>query len=237
MNSPSSSPGMHFSIRVQQVMQHSREEAIRFGHDYIGTEHLLLGIIRLGDGFAVEILKRLGCDLDEIRKTIEEMFETPSKTTTTDFIPFTTRAEKVFRTSHYESRSYSSSIIGTEHLLLAILLEKDSMAANVLNSFNIFHEDVSSHLFNPQRPSEPIVSQDELQKLLIKFPLSKRSWNILKESHTESLLHSSIIIRSEHLLSAILKEKDSTAEKILSHLGITENKIKEALETIRRESC
>ncbi|MBM3325332.1 MAG: ATP-dependent Clp protease ATP-binding subunit, partial [Calditrichaeota bacterium] len=142
-----------FSLRVQQVIQYSREEALRLGHDYIGTEHLLLGIIRLGDGLAVQILQNLGCDLDEIRESVEELVETAKGAMKIGNIPFTKRAEKVLKTAYLEGKNYSSDIIGTEHLLLALLKEEDSMAVNVLHSFNASYETVKTELENILRGS------------------------------------------------------------------------------------
>ncbi|MBK6764881.1 MAG: ATP-dependent Clp protease ATP-binding subunit [bacterium] len=142
-----------FSLRVQQVIQYSREEALRLGHDFIGTEHLLLGIIRLGDGLAVQILHNLGCDLDELRESVEEMVDTTRGTMKIGNIPFTKRAEKVLKLSYIEGKSYSSDIIGTEHLLLALLKEEDSMAAQVLHGFNVTYENVKGELDNLLRGS------------------------------------------------------------------------------------
>lgn len=135
-----------FSLRVQQVIQYSREEALRLGHDFIGTEHLLLGIIRLGDGLAVQILHNLGCDLDEIRESVEEMVDTSKGTMKIGNIPFTKRAEKVLKVSYIEGRNHSSDIVGTEHLLLALLKEEDSMAAQVLHGFSVTYEAVKNEL-------------------------------------------------------------------------------------------
>jgi ATP-dependent Clp protease ATP-binding subunit ClpC len=137
-----------FSLRVQQVIQFAREEALRLGHDFIGTEHLLLGIVRLGDGLAVQILTNLGCDLDEIRESIEEMVDTSKSTMKIGNIPFTKRAEKVLKISYIEGKNYSSEIIGTEHLLLALLKEEDCMAANVLAGFNVTYDAVKNDLDN-----------------------------------------------------------------------------------------
>ena len=142
-----------FSLRVQQVIQYSREEALRLGHDFIGTEHLLLGIIRLGDGLAVQILHNLGCELDEVREAVEEMVDTSKGTMKIGNIPFTKRAEKVLKVSYIEGKSYSSDIIGTEHLLLALLKEEDSMAAQVLHGFNVTYEAVKGELDNLLRGS------------------------------------------------------------------------------------
>jgi ATP-dependent Clp protease ATP-binding subunit ClpC len=142
-----------FSLRVQQVIQFAREEALRLGHDFIGTEHLLLGIVRLGDGLAVQILTNLGCDLDEIRESIEEMVDTSKSTMKIGNIPFTKRAEKVLKISYIEGKNYSSEIIGTEHLLLALLKEEDCMAANVLAGFNVTYDAVKNDLDNMLRGS------------------------------------------------------------------------------------
>jgi ATP-dependent Clp protease ATP-binding subunit ClpC len=142
-----------FSLRVQQVIQYSREEAMRLGHDFIGTEHLLLGIIRLGDGLAVQILQNLGCDLDEIREAIEEMVESSRGTMKMGNVPFTKRAEKVLKAAYIEGKSYSSDIIGTEHLLLALLKEEDSMTVNVLHSLHATYEAVKAELDNLLRGS------------------------------------------------------------------------------------
>ena len=144
-----------FSLRVQQVIQFAREEALRLGHDFIGTEHLLLGIVRLGDGLAVQILTNLGCDLDEVRESIEEMVDSSKSTMKIGNIPFTNRAERVLKISYMEGKNYSSEIIGTEHLLLALLKEEDCMAANVLAGFNVNYESVKSDLDSMLKGTPP----------------------------------------------------------------------------------
>ena len=142
-----------FSLRVQQVIQYSREEAIRLGHDFIGTEHLLLGLIRLGEGLAIQILQNLNADLDEIRETIEEMVEPSSPIAKIGNIPFTKRAEKVLKISYIEGKSYSSEIIGTEHLLLSLVKDEDGMASQVLAGFSVSYENAKGELDNILRGS------------------------------------------------------------------------------------
>jgi len=149
-----------FSLRVQQVIQFAREEALRLGHDFIGTEHLLLGIVRLGDGLAVQIMTNLGCDLDEVRESIEDMVDSSKSTMKIGNIPFTKRAEKVLKISYIEGKNYSSDIIGTEHLLLALLKEEDCMAANVLMGFNVTYDAVKSELDNMLRGSAAAAQSD-----------------------------------------------------------------------------
>jgi ATP-dependent Clp protease ATP-binding subunit ClpC len=157
----------NFSSRVQMVIQFSREEALRLGHDYIGTEHLLLGLIREGEGIAVEILRNLGTDLDEIKHAVEDAVKSTGETMTIGNIPFTKRAEKILKMAYVEAEKYKSDIIGTEHLLLALVKEKDGVAAQVLLNFDITYEAVreelenilrgtpSSKEANPQRSKTP----------------------------------------------------------------------------------
>lgn len=138
----------NFSSRVQMVIQFSREEALRLGHDYIGTEHLLLGLIREGEGIAVEILRNLGCDLDEIKRSVEDSIKSSGETMTIGNIPFTKRAEKILKMAYVEAEKYKSDIIGTEHLLLALVKEKDGVAAQVMMSFDVTYDTVREELEN-----------------------------------------------------------------------------------------
>ncbi len=138
----------NFSSRVQIVMQYAREEALRLGHDYIGTEHLLLGLIREGEGVAVEILKNLGCDLDELKRSIEDAVRTTGDTMTIGDIPLTKRAEKILKMAYMEAERYKSDVTGTEHLLLALVREREGVAAQVLLSFDITYELVREELEN-----------------------------------------------------------------------------------------
>jgi len=138
----------NFSSRVQMVLQLSREEAIRLEHDYIGTEHLLLGLLLEGEGIAAEILKNLGLDLEELRTTIEDTIKGGSETSTLGNIPFTKRAEKVLKISYIEAERYKSNIIGTEHLLLALAKEREGVAAQILMSFGVNYEAIRQELEN-----------------------------------------------------------------------------------------
>ncbi|MBS1551594.1 MAG: ATP-dependent Clp protease ATP-binding subunit [Bacteroidetes bacterium] len=138
----------NFSNRVQDVIRLSREEAIRLGHDYIGTEHLLLGIIREGEGIAIKIFKNLGADGFKIKKTIEDTVRMAGGTLTVGNIPLTKQAEKVLKITYLEAKLFKSDVIGTEHLLLSILREDDNLAAQILHQFNINYEAVKAELLN-----------------------------------------------------------------------------------------
>jgi ATP-dependent Clp protease ATP-binding subunit ClpC len=150
-------PEGNFSNRVQDVIRLSREEAIRLGHDYIGTEHLLLGIIREGEGIAVKILRNLGADLYKIKKAIEDTVRSSGATLTIGNIPLTKQAEKVLKITYLEAKLYKSDVIGTEHLLLSLLRDEDNIAAQILNQFNVTYDGVRAELDNiiSGRPSTP----------------------------------------------------------------------------------
>ncbi len=137
----------NFSNRVRDVISYSREEAIRLGHDYIGTEHLLLGIIREGEGVAVKILKNLGCDLFKLKKAIEDTVRNTGGTLTVGNIPLTKQAEKVLKITYLEAKLYKSDVIGTEHLLLSLLRDDENIAAQILQqSYSITYDAMRGEL-------------------------------------------------------------------------------------------
>ena len=136
----------NFSSKVRDVIQFSREEAIRLNHDYIGTEHLILGIVRLGDGVAVRILKNLDCDLPKLKKTIEDTVRGTGGNVTVGNIPLTKQAEKVLRITYLEAKLYKSETIGTEHLLLSLLRDEENIAAQILHQYNVSYDAVREEL-------------------------------------------------------------------------------------------
>lgn len=127
----------NFTSRVQKVIRFSKEEAMRLGHDYIGTEHLLLGIIKEAEGIAVKILQNLSCDLNKLKKAVEDSTAPSGGTMTIGNLPLSKRAEKALKMTYIEAKNFKNDVIGTEHLLLSILKEKDSLAAQILLTFNI----------------------------------------------------------------------------------------------------
>ncbi len=121
-----------FTDRVRKVLFLAREEAGRMQHEYIGTEHLLLGIIREGEGIAAQVLQRLGIEFDQIQQAVEDLVSAQSGTLTIGEIPFTPRAKRVLERSIDEARKQNHNYVGTEHLLLALIQEGDGVAARVL---------------------------------------------------------------------------------------------------------
>jgi ATP-dependent Clp protease ATP-binding subunit ClpC len=137
-----------FSNRVKEVISLSREEALRLGHDYIGTEHLLLGMIREGEGVAVSILKKLGVPLDELRGAIERAVKGTANHNVKNManIPLTRQSEKVLKITYLEAKIFKSQLIGTEHLLLSILRDEDNIATQILNKFEVNYDSVKEML-------------------------------------------------------------------------------------------
>jgi len=138
-----------FSNRVKEVISLSREEAIRLGHDYIGTEHLLLGMIREGEGTALGLLKKLGVATDELKFALEQATRNTASTQGTSItgsIPLTKQTEKVLKITYLEAKIFKSEIIGTEHLLLSILRDEDNISSQILSKFNVNYETVRDSL-------------------------------------------------------------------------------------------
>lgn len=137
-----------FSNRVKEVIGFSREEALRLGHDYIGTEHLILGMIREGEGVALALLKKLGVSLEELRITIEQVTKGTATNNVKNLanIPLTRQSEKVLKITYLEAKIFKSPLIGTEHLLLSILRDPDNLASQILAKFNVNYEIVKEML-------------------------------------------------------------------------------------------
>ncbi|HPO56366.1 MAG TPA: ATP-dependent Clp protease ATP-binding subunit [Ignavibacteriaceae bacterium] len=151
----------NFSDRLQDVIRLSREEALRLGHDYIGTEHLLLGLIREGEGVALKLLRNLDCDLVRLKKAVEETVRPSGGTLTIGNIPLTKQAEKVLKITQIEAKIYKADIIGTEHLLLSLLRDEDNVATQILHQFNVDYDNVRNELNVLLSSKEPKESQKQ----------------------------------------------------------------------------
>lgn len=126
-----------FTPRAQQVLQLARKEAERFNHSYVGTEHLLLGLIALGEGVAVNVLERMNVDLDTLRLEVEKAVGQGPETKTAGSLPMTPRAKKVLALATSEAKALNHNYVGTEHILLGLLREEEGVAARVLKNLNM----------------------------------------------------------------------------------------------------
>ncbi|MEM1000159.1 MAG: ATP-dependent Clp protease ATP-binding subunit [Bacteroidota bacterium] len=145
----------NFSDRVKDVISYSREEALRLGHDYIGPEHLLLGLIREGEGKAIKILVQLGVDLNKLRKSVENAIKGTITVINLNNLPLTRQAEKVLKITYLEAKLDNSNLIGTEHLLLSILREDSNVAAQILSKFGVTYDVFRSELEDKEDYNPP----------------------------------------------------------------------------------
>lgn len=143
----------NFTPRAKNVLVLAQKEAERFNHDYVGTEHLLLGIIALGEGVAVSVLKSMGLNLDKLRIEVEKQSGVGGQTKVQGTVPFTPRLKKVIILAAKEAKSMNYNFIGTEHLLLALLREGESVAALILKNMKIDVEQVRKEVIKALDPN------------------------------------------------------------------------------------
>ncbi len=227
----------NFSNRVNEVIKLSREEAIRLGHDYIGTEHLLLGIIREGEGIACQILKNLGSDLYKLKKSIEETVRPSTSTLTIGNIPLTKQAEKVLKITYLEAKLYKSDMIGTEHLLLSLLRDDENIAAQILFQFTINYDSVRKELDNiisgnpsPPPPQQHSTKSTKQTKERVKTPVLDNFGRDLTKLAMEDKLDP-VIGRQKEIerVSQVLSRRKKNNPVLIGEPGVGKTAIVEGL--------
>ena len=146
-------PMNNFTPRAQQVLALARKEADRFHHNYVGTEHLLLGLINLGQGVAVNVLQKMGLDLQTVRSAVEKQVGTGPESKPSGNIPYTPRVKKVLALAGKEARALNHSYVGTEHILLGLLREGEGVAARVLKSLEVDIERCRNEILSELDPN------------------------------------------------------------------------------------
>ncbi len=146
-------PMNNFTPRATQVLALARKEADRFQHNYVGTEHLLLGLIKLGQGVAVSVLQKMGLDLETVRGAVEKQVGLGTESTSAGNIPYTPRVKKVLALAGKEAKTLNHSYVGTEHLLLGLLREGEGVAARVLKSLDIDIERTRNEILRELDPN------------------------------------------------------------------------------------
>lgn len=154
-----------FSQRVKEVITLAREEALRLGHDYIGTEHLLLGMIREGDGTGLDLIKKAGVRVEDLKLNIESATRGTATNNIKNLsnIPLTRQSEKVLKITHLEAKIFKSEVIGTEHLLLAILRDGDNLGCQILNRFKINYELIKEMLEYQLTGQDPTMEKPDAE--------------------------------------------------------------------------
>ncbi|HEY5894173.1 MAG TPA: ATP-dependent Clp protease ATP-binding subunit [Chthoniobacterales bacterium] len=155
----------NFTPRAQQVLALARKEADRFNHNYVGTEHLLLGLIKLGQGVAVNVLQKMGLDLETVRMEVEKQVGSGPETKMVGNIPYTPRVKKVLALAGKEAKSLNHSYVGTEHILLGLLREGEGVAARVLKSLEVDIERTRNEILKELDPNfTPPEGEQEIQQ-------------------------------------------------------------------------
>jgi len=149
----------NFTPRAQQVLALARKEADRFNHNYVGTEHILLGLIKLGNGVAVNVLQKMGLDLETVRMEVEKQVGSGPETKMVGNIPYTPRVKKVLALAGKEAKSLQHSYVGTEHVLLGLLREGEGVAARVLKNLEVDIERTRNEILRELDPN--FAPQDE----------------------------------------------------------------------------
>lgn len=229
-----------FSNRVRDVLQYSQEEALKLGNDFIGTEHLLLGMIREGEGIAIKILKNLGVDLDKLREAIKERLKGNVAETKSSSLPLSKQLEKILRMSFFEARAYKTDIAGTEHILLAILRDKDNHGKEILERFGINFEKVKNELddilsgrsqgYSSMHSSSSSQSQRVTMKEKIKTPvLDNFGRDLTKLAYEDKL--DPVIGREKEIqrVSQILARRKKNNPVLIGEPGVGKTAIVEGL--------
>ena len=161
----------NFTPRAQQVLALARKEADRFNHNYVGTEHLLLGLIKLGQGVAVNVLQKMGLDLETVRMEVEKQVGSGPETKLVGNSPYTPRVKKVLALAGKEAKALNHSYVGTEHILLGLLKEGEGVAARVLRSLEVDIERTKTEI---QKELDPNFTPAEVDEAGTGEPTSKK---------------------------------------------------------------
>jgi ATP-dependent Clp protease ATP-binding subunit ClpC len=172
----------NFTPRAQRVIQLARKESEHFNHPYVGTEHLLLGLIALGEGVAVSVLERLGISLERVRIEVEQTVGQGPETKTMGQVPFTPRTKKVFQLAMAEAQSLSHSYVGTEHILLGLIHEGEGVAGQVLRNLGVDLDDARQEVMRELDPDfEPEDDEGEDGELVEAKSAEKKKKTKAKE--------------------------------------------------------
>ena len=218
-----------FTERARKVLSLAQEEAQRFQHNYIGTEHLLLGLVREGEGVAAKVLNNLGVDLNKVRSTVEFIIGRGDRIVLGE-IGLTPRAKKVIELAVDEARRLDHHYIGTEHLLLGLVREGEGIASGVLESLGVNLEMVRTQtiMVLSHAGGTPVETVTEKPKPRPAEAFGK----VIQLAQEEAQHFQHDHVGTEHLLLGLLREGDGIAAKVLSNLGVELDKLRMAVELI-----
>jgi ATP-dependent Clp protease ATP-binding subunit ClpC len=225
----------NFTPRAQQVLALARKEADRFNHNYVGTEHLLLGLIKLGQGVAVNVLQKMGLDLETVRMEVEKHVGSHPETKMVGNIPYTPRVKKVLALAGKEAKALNHSYVGTEHILLGLLREGEGVAARVLKSLEVDIERTRNEILkeldpNFTPPESEAESPQEGNKKDVKTPALRAFGRDLTELAKKAELDPVIGRRNEiERVIQILCRRTKNNPVLLGEAGVGKTAIVEGL--------
>jgi ATP-dependent Clp protease ATP-binding subunit ClpC len=229
-----------FTDRARRVVVLAQEEARMLNHNYIGTEHLLLGLISEGDGVAARVLKIMGVSLEAVRSQIEDIIGQGS-TAPAGHIPFTPRAKKVLELALREALQLGHDYIGTEHLLLGLIREGEGVAAQVLQKLGANMEGVRAQViqtltgYQTSGVTEVLEGVPEVRHHLGKYVFSEEGWAILETAkHASEELGRSEIGSTDFLLALITTEDPAVGE-LLETWGVDREAVRARIEQLAAE--
>jgi len=230
--------GYNFTDRVRKVLQMAREEAARLHHEYVGTEHLLLGLIREGEGVATAVLTNLNVDLSETKQTIEEIVKVGQATATAGpDLPYTSRAKKVLELAMSEARELNHSFVDTEHLLLGLIREEKGIAAQVLTHTGVNLEEARAEtlrlLGGEARSSAPpgeTAAPQSRGSGLGGYNFTDRVRKVLQMAREEAARLEDEYVGTEHILLGLIREGGGVAAAVLTNLNVDLEEIQQKIE-------
>ncbi|MGH2492047.1 MAG: Clp protease N-terminal domain-containing protein, partial [Candidatus Limnocylindria bacterium] len=199
----------------------AQDEAIRFNHHYLGTEHLLLGLVREGEGVAARVLDSLGVELSKVRKSVEFIIGRGDSTTSPSGITLSPRTKKVIELAIDEARKLGHSHVGTEHLLLGLVREGEGIASGVLESLGVSMEKVRHQVIATLGQQHPGAPPPTARRTGPFDRFSDMSTLALALAQDEAVRMKHTYIGTEHMLIGLLRAQGLTAERALGELGVT----------------
>ena len=232
-------PFDRFNDRAKRVLALAQDEAIRFNHNYIGTEHLLLGLAREGEGVAAKALGELGVTLAKLRTSVEKIMGRGDSTTSPSEITLSPRTKKVIEYAIDEARKLGHSHVGTEHLLLGLVREGGHIGAKAIESLGVTLESVRDKVMSllkqaaggtESQASAPVTSV-AFGRVPYEY-FNDRAKKVLAIAHEEAFRLKHNYVGTEHLLLGLVREGQSIAARVLDSLGIELSKVRTAVEFI-----
>jgi four helix bundle protein len=229
----------HFTDRARKVLALANQEAQRFNHEYIGTEHILLGLVKEGSGVGATVLKNMGVDIKQLRREVEKLVKSGPDMITMGKLPQTPRAKQVIIYAIEEARALGHNYVGTEHILLGLLRETEGIAAQVLMNLGLKLEDVRHEVLNLLGAGSGLNRGAPLRSMESDMPwvempvrLGDRTLGMMVSARREAQRSQQEHVQTEHVLLSLVEDSNGLAVVALRSLGVDTQKLRPALEKL-----